>query len=141
MSRQGGLEAQGFERRTHHFSRSPHAWAVLPGAPLKQLHQGSMWAEGPVYFPEGDHLVWCDIPRNRLMQWVPDLGVRVLSHQANNSNGNTRDAQERRVTCEHLTRSVVRIEHDATRTVLAGAHEGRRLNSPNDVVVASDGAV
>ena len=114
---------------------------MVSGARLEQLHQGSLWAEGPVYFASGDHLVWSDIPNERLMQWVPGLGARVLSHRSNNTNGNTCDALGRRIGCEHLTRSVVRIEHDGTRTVLAAAHEGKRLNSPNDVVVASDGAV
>ena len=114
---------------------------ALPGARLEQIHTGSLWAEGPVYFPAGDHLLWSDIPNNRLLQWVPDLGVRVYSHASNNSNGNTRDAQGRRITCEHLTRSVVRFEHDGSRTVLASSHDGKPLNSPNDVVVTSDGAV
>ena len=86
-------------------------------------------------------MIWSDIPNNRLLQWVPELGARVYSHSSNNSNGNTRDAQGRRVTCEHLTRSVVRFEHDGSRTLLAAAHDGKRLNSPNDVVVSSDGAV
>lgn len=114
---------------------------TVPGARLEQLHTGSLWAEGPVYFPAGDHVIWSDIPNNRLLQWVPELGARVYSHSSNNSNGNTRDAQGRRVTCEHLTRSVVRFEHDGSRTLLAAAHDGKRLNSPNDVVVSSDGAV
>ena len=114
---------------------------MVAGAQLQQLHQGSLWAEGPVYFPAGDYLLWSDIPNERLMQWVPDLGGRVFSHRSNNTNGNTRDRQGRRVGCEHLTRSVVRTEHDGTRTVLADAHAGKPLNSPNDVVVASDDAV
>ena len=114
---------------------------TVPGARLEQLHTGSLWAEGPVYFPAGDHVIWSDIPNNRLLQWVPELGARVYSHSSNNSNGNSRDAQGRRVTCEHLTRSVVRFEHDGSRTLLAAAHDGKRLNSPNDVVVSSDGAV
>lgn len=122
-----------FDQRMRHLT--------LPGAHLEQLHYGSRWAEGPVYFPNGDYLLWSDIPSNRVLQWIPDLGVRVYSHQSNNANGNTRDLQGRRVTCEHLTRSVVRFEHDGSRTVLASSHEGKRLNSPNDVVVASDGAV
>ena len=114
---------------------------VLPGVRLERLHEGSLWAEGPVWFATGDYLLWSDIPANRLMQWVPELGVRVLSHQANNCNGHTLDLLGRRVACEHLSRSVVRIEHDGTRTVIASEHAGRPLNSPNDVIVASDGAV
>jgi gluconolactonase len=114
---------------------------VLPGVRMERLHEGSLWAEGPVYVRAGDYLLWSDIPANRLMQWVPGLGVRVLSHQANNCNGHTLDREGRRVSCEHLTRSVVRTEHDGARTVLADAHAGKPLNSPNDVVVSSDGAV
>jgi len=114
---------------------------MISGARLQRLHQGSLWAEGPVYLSNADCVVWSDIPNNRLMQWVPELGARVMSHTANHANGNTVDHQGRRVTCEHLTRSVVRFEHDGRRTVLAASHDGKRLNSPNDVVVGSDGAV
>ena len=114
---------------------------VLPGAHLENLYSDALWSEGPVYFPVGDYLLWSDIPNNRLLQWVPELGVKVYSHQSNNSNGNTRDAQGRLVSCEHLTRSVVRIEQDGSRTVLASSYKGKPLNSPNDVVVTSDSAI
>ncbi len=114
---------------------------IIGSAHLEQLDNSSLWAEGPVYFPQGDYLLWSDIPNERVMQWVPGLGARVYSHQSFNSNGNTRDRQGRRITCEHLSRSVVRIEPDGTRTVLASHHAGGRLNSPNDVIVASDGAI
>lgn len=114
---------------------------IIPGASLERLHHGCLWAEGPVYCHTGDYLVWSDIPNNRLMQWVPDLGTRVLSHASNNANGHTLDLQGRRVSCEHLTRSVVRHEHDGRRTVLAATYHGKRLNAPNDVVVSSDGAI
>lgn len=114
---------------------------VLPSSQLEQLDSSSLWAEGPVYFPSGDYLLWSDIPNNRLLQWVPGLGTRVYSHHSNNSNGNTRDPWGRRVTCEHLTRSVVRIEHDGSRRVLAAKHAEKPLNSPNDVVVTSNGSI
>ena len=114
---------------------------IIPSAHLQRIDSCSHWAEGPVYFPDGDYLLWSDIPSNRVMQWLEGLGTRVFSHASNNSNGNTRDALGRRVTCEHLTRSVVRFELDGSRTVLADTYEGRKLNSPNDVVVSSDGAV
>ncbi|MEO8243120.1 MAG: SMP-30/gluconolactonase/LRE family protein [bacterium] len=114
---------------------------VLPNARLEIISHGHLWAEGPVWSVEGDYLLWSDIPQSRVYQWVPDLGVRVYSHASNNSNGQTRDLAGRRITCEHLTRSVVRFEHDGRRVVLASAFDGKRLNSPNDVVVASDGAV
>jgi gluconolactonase len=114
---------------------------IIGSAHLEQLDGSARWAEGPVYFAAGDYLLWSDIPNNRVMQWAEGLGTRVLCGAANNSNGNTRDALGRRVSCEHLSRSVVRFEIDGTRTVLADGHQGHRLNSPNDVVVASDGAV
>lgn len=114
---------------------------ILPGASLECLYQGTLWAEGPAYFTAGDYLLWSDIPNNRVMQWVPDLGVRVYSHQSNYSNGNSIDGQGRRIVCEHLTRSVVRFEHDGSQTLLASHYNGKRLNSPNDVVVSSDGAI
>lgn len=113
----------------------------LPDAPLEQLHTGMEWAEGPVYFPASDTLVFSDIPNHQLLQWAPDLGTRVLSDASNFTNGNTRDHAGRRISCEHLSNSVVRIEGDGTRTILASTIDGKRLNSPNDVVVSSDGAV
>ena len=103
----------------------------------------SLWAEGPVYFPAGDYLLWSDIPNNRLHAVGPEgSGTRVFSHHSNNSNGNTRDAQGRRISCEHLTplgralRSR-RLAHACSHRAM----HGKPLNSPNDVVVASDGAV
>nr|WP_321982861.1 SMP-30/gluconolactonase/LRE family protein [uncultured Cohaesibacter sp.] len=114
---------------------------TLPGAAIEKLNTGMLWAEGPVYFPAGDFLIWSDIPNDCLWQWVPGLGAKVYSHHSNNTNGNTRDRQGRLISCQHLTRSVVRTEWDGTTTTLASMHEGKRLNSPNDVIVASDGAV
>ncbi len=114
---------------------------TLGNAWLEKLHGGMLWAEGPVYFADGDYLLWSDIPNNRMMQWSEGLGVRVFRHPANNSNGNTRDRQGRLVTCEHGARRVTRTESDGTITVLADKYRGKRLNSPNDVVVKSDGSV
>ena len=114
---------------------------TLPVAPLEKLFTGSLWAEGPVYFPLADTVVWSDIPNDRMLQHVEGLGARVFRHPSNNSNGNTRDREGRLITCEHLTRRVTRTEHDGSITVLADRHEGGRLNSPNDVVVKSDGSI
>ena len=114
---------------------------VIRSAHVEQLDNSSRWAEGPVYFPAGDYLLWSDIPNNRVMQWVEGLGARVFSAAANNSNGNTCDALGRLVSCEHLSRSVVRFEIDGSRTVLADVYRSGKLNSPNDVVVASDQAI
>lgn len=114
---------------------------LLPDAKLEKLHTGMTWCEGPVYFPSSDTLMFSDIPNHQLLQWVPDLGTRVVSLDSNYTNGNTRDQSGRRISCEHLSNSVVRIEGDGSRTVLASTYNGKRLNSPNDVVVSSDGAV
>lgn len=114
---------------------------VLPNARLERISTGHLWAEGPVWHAAGDYLLWSDIPQNRTYQWVPDLGVRVFSHDSRNANGQTMDLQGRRIVCEHLTRSVVRFDHAGQREVLADRYQGRRLNAPNDVVAAADGAV
>ena len=114
---------------------------TLPGASIERLNTGNLWAEGPVYFPAGDFLLWSDIPNDCQWQWVPGLGCRIYSHHSNNSNGNTRDRQGRLISCQHLTRSVVRTEADGSLTTLADEYDGKRLNSPNDVIVASDGGV
>jgi gluconolactonase len=111
-------------------------------AKLEKLWTGSRWAEGPAYFPAGRYLVWSDIPNDRLMRFdETDASVSVFRQPSGNANGNTTDAQGRLVTCEHLHRRVTRTEHDGSVTVLAERFDGRRLNSPNDAVVASDGAV
>ena len=113
---------------------------VLPNAPLHQLHTGSCWTEGPVWF--GDHgcLLWSDIPNNRMLRWS-EAGVTVFRQPSNFANGNTRDNQGRLVTCEHGARRVTRTEYDGRIRVLADSFDGRKLNSPNDVVVKSDGTV
>lgn len=114
---------------------------TLPTVKLERLATGFLWAEGPVYFPQGDYVLWSDIPNNRIMQWADGLGTRVYREGSNNSNGNTRDNEGRLVTCEHLTRRVTRTEHDGSITVIADSYDGKRLNSPNDVVVKSDGSI
>lgn len=112
----------------------------LPNAWLEKLHTGNMWTEGPVYFADTGVLAWSDIPADRMMRWT-DGCVTVFRAPSNHSNGNTRDRQGRLVTCEHGTRRVTRTEPDGSVTVLADEYRGRRLNSPNDVVVKSDGSV
>jgi gluconolactonase len=108
---------------------------------LEKLASGCLWAEGPVWFAEGEYLLWSDIPNDRMLQWAEGMGTRTYRHPANNSNGNTRDREGRLVTCEHGARRVTRTEHDGTITVLADRYQGKRLNSPNDVVVKSDGSI
>lgn len=115
---------------------------IVPGALLRHLHTGGLWAEGPVYLPADDVLLWSDVRRNRCMRLdVASGAVTVHLQPADFNNGHSRDGAGRVIACEHGSRSVVRFEHDGTRTVLADAFEGKRLNSPNDVVVASDGSI
>jgi gluconolactonase len=115
---------------------------IIPGAKLRHLHAGGLWAEGPVYLPAGNVLLWSDVRRNRCMRLDVATGEVSLHMQpANFNNGHTRDAEGRVIACEHGTRSVVRFEVDGSRTTLADRFDGRRFNSPNDVVVASDGGV
>lgn len=110
-------------------------------AHLDKLADGCIWAEGPVWFADGGYLLWSDIPNNRMLRWTPESGVSIYRVDSNNSNGNTRDRQGRLVTCEHLTRRVTRTEPDGSITVIADKYQGKRLNSPNDVVVKSDGSI
>jgi len=114
---------------------------TLPNTQLERLYDGCRWAEGPVWFNDGGYLLWSDIPNQRILRWTPEQGVSVYRAASNFANGNTRDQQGRLVTCEHGTRRVTRTEPDGTITVLADAFDGKRLNSPNDVVVHRDGGV
>ena len=114
---------------------------LLHNTHVEKLFTGSRWAEGPVYFADGDYLVWSDIPNNRMLRWTEETGTHVFRKPSNYSNGNTRDRQGRLVTCEHGARRVTRTEHDGRITVLADQYQGKKLNSPNDVVVKSDDSV
>jgi gluconolactonase len=108
---------------------------------IKRLHTGTLWAEGPAWSAQGRYLVWSDIPNNVQLRWLEDDGhVTVFRHPSNNSNGNTFDFQGRQLSCEHLTRRVVRYENDGSVTVIADSFEGKRFNSPNDVVAHPDGS-
>lgn len=115
---------------------------VLMNTHLERLWTGGRWLEGPACFGGGRYLIFSDIPNDRLMRFdETDETVSVFRAPANNANGNTRDAEGRLVTCEHRSRRVTRTEHDGTITVVADRFDGKRFNSPNDVVVASDGAI
>jgi gluconolactonase len=114
----------------------------LHNAAVERIATGYRWVEGPVWF--GDHrcLVWSDIPGNRMLRWDEATGVVTpFRSPADFANGHTRDRQGRLVSCEHLTRRVTRTEHDGSITVLIDRFDGKPLNAPNDVVVASDGSV
>ncbi|CAB3633595.1 Gluconolactonase [Achromobacter pulmonis] len=114
----------------------------LLSAAVERLASGSRWAEGPVWFGDGRYLLWSDIPNDRILRWDEITGaVHAFRSPSNHANGNTRDRQGRLITCEHRTRRVTRTEHDGRITVLAASHAGRPLNSPNDVVVKSDGSI
>jgi gluconolactonase len=114
---------------------------TVGSAGVDVLYEGCRWAEGPVWFADLNCLIWSDIPNNRMLRYVPDGTVDVFRSNSNNSNGNTRDRQGRLVTCEHGARRVTRTEHDGAITVLADSFRGKRLNSPNDVVVKSDSSI
>src|SRR5579872_4784459 len=114
---------------------------VQANAAIKRLWMGAQWAEGPAWNSQGRYLLFSDIPGNRQLRWVEDDGrVTVFRSPSNYSNGNTFDFQGRQISCEHLTRRVVRYEHDGSVTILADSYNGKRLSSPNDVVPHPDGS-
>jgi len=109
---------------------------------IERIATGFRWTEGPVYFRDGGFLLWSDIPHNRMMRWLEEDGhTSIFRSPSNYSNGNTRDRQGRLITCEHDSRRVTRTEHDGRITVLMDRFNGRKLNAPNDVVVASDDSI
>ena len=114
----------------------------LYSASVEQLYTGCRWAEGPVWFGDGRCLLWSDIPNNRILRWDECSGsTSVFRAPSNNANAHTRDRLGRLVSCEHLTRRITRTEYDGRITVLADRFDGKRLNSPNDLVCARDGAI
>lgn len=114
----------------------------LYSASVEQLATGMRWAEGPVWFGDGRYLLVSDIPNDRILRWDECSGaVSVFRQPSNHANGHARDALGRLVSCEHRTRRITRTEHDGRITVLADRFDGRRLNSPNDIVCAADGSL
>jgi gluconolactonase len=114
---------------------------VLPNAPLEKLGDGFRWLEGPVWFGDRNCLLFSDIPNDRIMRWSEETGVSVFRRPAGFPNGQTRDREGRLITCSHHNRCIMRTEFDGAVTVLADRFEGKRLNSPNDVIVKSDGTI
>jgi gluconolactonase len=111
-------------------------------ARVERLWTGARWSEGPVWFAAGRYLLWSDIPNNRILKWnEADGSVSTFRQPCDNTNGHTVDRQGRLISCEHLTRRVTRTELDGRITVIADSYQGKRLNSPNDVVVKSDGSI
>ena len=117
------------------------AYTIFNSA-VERLWTGARWCEGPAWFGDQRALIWSDIPNDRLMRLDEATGaVSVFRQSSNHGNGNTRDRQGRLVTCEHSGRRVTRTEYDGAITVVMDNWQGKRLNSPNDVVTARDGAV
>ncbi|MGU3540989.1 SMP-30/gluconolactonase/LRE family protein [Methylobacterium sp. A54F] len=114
---------------------------VLPNAPLERLAEGFRWCEGPVWFGDRDELLFSDLPNNRVMRWSEHGGLTVFREGGAFENGHARDRQGRLLSCAHRGRHIARTELDGTVTVLADRYEGRRLNSPNDIVCKSDGTI
>lgn len=133
----GQLEGTGFVTLDPRFEP-----CIIGHARVERLWTGARWSEGPAWFAAGRYLLWSDIPNNRMLRYDDCSGaVSVFRQPSNNSNGNTVDREGRLVTCEHLARRVTRTEHDGSITVLSDSYQGKRLNSPNDVVVKSDGSI
>ncbi len=133
----GLIEGTGFEVIDPRFHD-----CLIGHARVERLWSGARWSEGPAWFAAGRYLVWSDIPNDRMLRFdETDGSVSTFRQPSNNANGNAVDRQGRLVTCEHLTRRVTRTEHDGSVTVIADAYRGKRLNSPNDVVVRSDGSI
>ena len=127
---------EGFEVYDERFRQ------MLPeGVELERHFTGTAWAEGPVYFSEGDYVVWSDIPNDRMMRWSISEGASVFRVPAGYTNGNYRDRQGRLVSCEHGNRCISRTEADGSVVTLVDRYDGNRLNSPNDLVVKSDGTI
>lgn len=133
----GTPEGTGFEALDPRFNK------LLTGhGRVERLWTGARWAEGPAWFAAGRYLVFSDIPNNRIMRFdETDGSMSVFRQPSNNTNGNTTDRQGRLISCEHQTRRVSRTEHDGSITVLASHFNGKRFNSPNDVVEKSDGSI
>lgn len=111
-------------------------------ASVERLAHGFRWCEGPVWFGDGRYLLWSDIPNNRILKWEEETGaVSVYRKPSGFANGNTRDREGRLVTCEHGGRRISRTEYDGTLAAVAEGFEGKRLNSPNDVIVKSDRSI
>ena len=137
MTPYGILENTGFETLDPRFSA-----CLVHCERVERLWTGGRWCEGPAWFAAHRTLVWSDIPNNRMLRYDEINGtVGIFRQPANNANGNTVDRDGRLITCEHLTRRVVRAEHNGAQTILADRWQGKRLNSPNDVVVRSDGSI
>jgi gluconolactonase len=115
---------------------------IISHAKLEKLHTGTRWAEGPVYVPAAKSLLWSDIPRDRVMRFdETDGSVSVFEYPCGYHNGHTLDDAGRVIAAEHGGRRISRLEHDGRWITLADRFEGKRFNSPNDVVQKRDGSI
>ena len=114
---------------------------VLPNAPLVKLGEGFAWLEGPVWFADQNCLLVSDLPDDRILRWSEGAGISVFRQPSGFANGHTRDQQGRLLGCSHRNRCITRTELDGSVTVLADRYQGKRLNSPNDIVCRSDGTI
>jgi len=124
-----------YEIRDPRFSR-----LVLPNAALETLAEGCRWLEGPVWFADAEMLLFSDIPNNRVLRWV-EGGVSVFRAPSCFANGHARDMQGRLISCTHQARCITRTELDGSITMLADSYQGKKLNSPNDVIAKRDGSI
>lgn len=136
MAASGERLEPAFDVRAHVFSRF-----LLHNAPLERLATGCRWTEGPVWFGDARCLLFSDIPNDRILRWSEEEGLSVYRSPSGFANGGTRDREGRLISCLHGARSVVRTEYHGALTVLADSYSGKRLNSPNDVIVKSDGSI
>lgn len=127
---------EGIEVRHPRFARY-----VLDNAPLEELATGFRWVEGPVWMGDWGCLLFQDLPRDRTLRWIEDAGISVYRAPSHYANGQARDREGRLVACSHRGRCLYRTEHDGAVTRLVARHAGKRLNSPNDLVVKSDGSI
>ena len=114
---------------------------VLPNASLQKLAEGFRWTEGPVWFGDRDELLFSDLPNNRVMRWTEYAGLSVYREASDFENGHARDRQGRLLSCSHRSRRIHRTELDGRVTSLVERYQGRRLNSPNDIICKSDGTI
>lgn len=114
---------------------------VAEPAQLERIAHGFIWSEGPLWIADGEYLLWSDIPNDTIHRWSESEGQTTFRHPCGFTNGHTVDPQGRLVSCEHQNRRVSRTEPDGTITAIATHYDGKRLNTPNDIVVRSDGTI
>ena len=131
------MPGQHYEIHDDRFRKLIHS-----NANIDLLASGLRWAEGPAYLAAGRYLIWSDIPNDRILRWDEINGqVAVFEQPCRNHNGHSVDRQGRLIACEHRGRCISRYEHDGSRSILTDSYRGKRYNSPNDVVVKSDGSI